>query len=140
LLLLTRVLMRLHLIERRRHVVLLLLLVLQLVRVHCLGLMHSLLRRMIQRSRRQIVRGAGRRSLDGGVLLLLRVASSELVARWLWLRLLVLLGLGLGLGLAGSASLVWRGAVLLSFLDHGRYHCSRDAELVAVAVEDYGGV
>jgi hypothetical protein len=81
------------------------------------------------------VRSAGRRSLDGR-LLLLRVTSSELVARWLWLGMLLLLGLGL----AGSALLVWRGATLLSFLDHGSYHCSRDAEFVAVAVEDYGSV
>ena len=81
------------------------------------------------------MRGAGRRSLDGR-LLLLHVASSELVARWLWLGMLLLLGLGL----AGSALLVWRGATLLSFLDHGSYHCSRDAEFVAVAVEDHGGV
>jgi hypothetical protein len=56
------------------------------------------------------------------------------------LLLLLLLLLLLGLGLTGSALLVRRGAILLSFLDHGRYHCSRDAELVAVAVEDYGGV
>jgi hypothetical protein len=109
------------------------------VRVHCLRLVHSLPRRMIQLSWREVLRSAGRWSLDGGVLLLrLRVASSELVARWLWLRLLVLLLLGLRL--AGCALLVRRGAILLSFLDHGRYHCSRDAELVAVAVEDYGGV
>jgi hypothetical protein len=56
------------------------------------------------------------------------------------LLLLLLLLLLLGLGLAGSALLVWRGAILFPFLDHGHYHCSRDAELVAVAVEDYGGV
>jgi hypothetical protein len=56
------------------------------------------------------------------------------------LLLLLLLLLLLGLGLAGSALLVWRGAILFPFLDHGRYRCSRDAELVAVAVEDYGGV
>ena len=112
------------------------LLMLQLVRVHCLWLVHSLLLwRMVQWHRRQVLRSAGRRSLDGR-LLLLRVASSELVARWLWLGMLLLLGLGL----AGSALLVWRGATLLSFLDHGSYHCSRDAEFVAVAVEDYGSV
>ena len=120
---------------------LLVLLLLQLMRVHCLRLVHPLrllLRRLVHVYWRKIVRSAGRRSLDGRLLLLLRVASSELVARWLWLWMLLLLGLGLGL--AGSALLIWRGATLLSFLDHGSYHCSRDAELVAVTVEDYGSV
>jgi hypothetical protein len=112
------------------------LLMLELVRVHCLRLMHPLLLwRMIQWHRRQVLRSAGWRSLDGGVLLLLRVGPSELVARWLWLRLLLR-----RLGLAGSTLLVWCGAVLFPLFDHGSYHCARDAELVAVAVEDDGGV
>lgn len=90
---------------------------------------------MVHGHRRKIVRGARWWSLDGG-LLLLRVGSSELVARWLWLWLLMLLSLRL----AGSALLVWRGAILFSLFGHGSHHCSRDAELVAVAVENYGGV
>jgi len=116
-----------HLIERR-YVLLVLVL---LVKVHCLRLMHSLLwllRRMVHRYRGHVLRSAGRRSLDGGRLLLLRVSPSKLVTRWLWL---------LTLRLTGSALLVWCSAILLSFLDHGSYHCSRDAELVAVAVEDH---
>jgi hypothetical protein len=132
----------LHGIERR-HVLLLRmlleLLMLQLVRMHCLRLMHSLLRRMVQWHRRQVLRSAGRWSLDGGVLLLLlllRVGSSELVAGRLWLLLVLLRRLGL----AGSTLLVWRGAILFPLFDHGSYHCARDAELVAVAVEDYWGV
>lgn len=119
---------------------LLVLLLLQLMRVHCLRLVHPLrllLRRLVHVYWRKIVRSAGRRSLDGRLLLLLRVASSELVARWLWLGMLLLL---LCLGLAGSTLLIRCGATLLSFLDHGSYHCSRDAEFVAVAVEDHGGV
>lgn len=46
----------------------------------------------------------------------------------------------LRLGLAVSALLVWCGAILLAFFDHGSHHCSWDAELVAVAVEDHGRV
>jgi hypothetical protein len=131
-----------HLVVERRHVVLLRmlllkLLMLELVRVHCLRLVHPLLRRMIHGHWRQVLRSACWRSLHGGVLLLLlRVGSSELVAGWLWLWLLVLLSLGL----AGSTLLVRRGSILLSFFDHGSYHRSRDAEFVAVAVEDHGGV
>jgi hypothetical protein len=122
-----------HLIERH---VLLRVLLLELVRVYRLRLVHRLrllLRRLVVQGHwRHVVRSASRRSL-GGRLLLLRVGSSELVARWLWLWML------LSLGLAGSAMLVRRGATLLSFLDHRSYHCSRDAELVAVAVEYHGG-
>lgn len=104
-------------------------------------LMHDLrlLRRMVERCRRRlVVRSAGWGSLDGGMLLLLRVAPSELVAALVLGRVWVLLGMDLSLGLAGVALLVWLGAVLFGFLAHGGYHCSRDAELVAVAVEDHG--
>lgn len=104
-------------------------------------LMHDLrlLRRMVERCRRRlVVRSAGWGSLDGGMLLLLRIAPSELVAALVlgWVR--VLLETNLSLGLAGVALLVRLGAVLSGFLAHGGYHCSRDAELVAVAVEDHG--